>query len=272
MTERSIHDDSIGAHLRQLLAPLPGVTSTTSEDGKSEYADCETLELLGVPFEEIADEIASICTQAHLQVAEGQLSDAVEALRTMLDVATTAQRRYTALRITLEFGVAPSASIEEDRASSILLRALKTGEQASLLQCWVDASRACNSLLERVVQRLPHTSSSQLAVLDADLRTILAHQSADRPDHQCTPRPGIHVRARLSTRERAVLALIAKGQSNKRAAQTLRVTPETIKSHLKRAFVKLGARTRAEAVSRASEMGQLTGVLLPTAMRGQFSS
>jgi DNA-binding CsgD family transcriptional regulator len=67
---------------------------------------------------------------------------------------------------------------------------------------------------------------------------------------------------RLSARERAVLALIAKGQSNKRVAQTLKITPETVKSHLKRVFIKLGSKTRAEAVARATELGFLANVAL----------
>jgi DNA-binding CsgD family transcriptional regulator len=66
----------------------------------------------------------------------------------------------------------------------------------------------------------------------------------------------------LSARERAVLALIAKGQSNKRVAQTLKITPETVKSHLKRVFVKLGSKTRAEAVVRATQLGFLANVAL----------
>jgi DNA-binding CsgD family transcriptional regulator len=61
----------------------------------------------------------------------------------------------------------------------------------------------------------------------------------------------------LSARESTVLALIAKGQSNKRIAQTLGIAPETVKSHLKRAFLKLESKTRAEAVARASALGFL---------------
>lgn len=57
-----------------------------------------------------------------------------------------------------------------------------------------------------------------------------------------------------------VLALIAKGQSNKAVARTLNITSETVKSHLKRAFKKLASRTRAEAVARATEMGLLANI------------
>jgi DNA-binding CsgD family transcriptional regulator len=219
------------------------------------------------PF--VQDEIALLCTLAHVQVmmAEGQSPDAVAALRTMLDVTTPDQGRYMVFRLTLELAGALSACGEEDLGSRMLVRTLKIGERAGLLQCWIDASRACSSLLEHMAQRLPHVSSPQLVALEAYLRTILAHQSTSKSALQRTHRHAVSVSARLSARERAVLALISKGQSNKRAAQTLRVTPETIKSHLKRVFLKLGAKTRAEAVSRAADMGQLIGVLVPVAAK-----
>ena len=56
---------------------------------------------------------------------------------------------------------------------------------------------------------------------------------------------------RLTQREIDIVSLIAAGQSNKAIAIELGVAPETIKTHLKRIFLKLSAHTRAEAVVRA---------------------
>jgi LuxR family transcriptional regulator, maltose regulon positive regulatory protein len=60
---------------------------------------------------------------------------------------------------------------------------------------------------------------------------------------------------RLTQREIDIVSLIAAGQSNKAIALELGVAPETIKTHLKRIFLKLSARTRAEAVVRAQRTG-----------------
>jgi LuxR family transcriptional regulator, maltose regulon positive regulatory protein len=60
---------------------------------------------------------------------------------------------------------------------------------------------------------------------------------------------------RLTQREIAIVSLVAAGQSNKAIAIQLGVAPETIKTHLKRIFIKLSARTRAEAVVRAQRTG-----------------
>ena len=61
----------------------------------------------------------------------------------------------------------------------------------------------------------------------------------------------------LSGREAAVLALVAEGQSNKRVAQALGVSEETVKAHLKAVFVKLGVRDRTHAVTVAARRGIL---------------
>jgi LuxR family maltose regulon positive regulatory protein len=55
----------------------------------------------------------------------------------------------------------------------------------------------------------------------------------------------------LTARERDVLAMISQGLSNKRIARTLEISPETVKMHVKRIFLKLVVRTRTEAVFRA---------------------
>ena len=63
----------------------------------------------------------------------------------------------------------------------------------------------------------------------------------------------------LSPRERDILGLIAKGQSNKEVARALGVAPETIKSHLKNIFGKLSVERRAQAVARARSLGLIEG-------------
>jgi LuxR family maltose regulon positive regulatory protein len=62
----------------------------------------------------------------------------------------------------------------------------------------------------------------------------------------------------LSPRETGILKLIAQGLSNKEIARRLEIGPETVKSHLKSAYTKLGVERRAQAVSRAQTLGVVT--------------
>jgi ATP/maltotriose-dependent transcriptional regulator MalT len=59
----------------------------------------------------------------------------------------------------------------------------------------------------------------------------------------------------LTDRERRVLQLISDGHSNKEAALSLGIAPETVKSHLKNIFKKLCVDRRITAVSRALSLG-----------------
>ena len=51
--------------------------------------------------------------------------------------------------------------------------------------------------------------------------------------------------------------MISQGLSNKRTARTLEISPETVKTHVKRIFLKLAVNTRSEAVYRAGSLGLL---------------
>jgi DNA-binding NarL/FixJ family response regulator len=61
----------------------------------------------------------------------------------------------------------------------------------------------------------------------------------------------------LTPRQCMVLQLISRGHSNKRIAQALSIAPETVKSHVKKIFVKLGTQSRTVAVVRAIVLGSI---------------
>jgi DNA-binding NarL/FixJ family response regulator len=61
----------------------------------------------------------------------------------------------------------------------------------------------------------------------------------------------------LSEREREVLEAIAAGSTNREIAQSLYLSPHTVKEHTSALYRKLGARNRAEAVQRAQRLGLL---------------
>jgi DNA-binding NarL/FixJ family response regulator len=59
----------------------------------------------------------------------------------------------------------------------------------------------------------------------------------------------------ISPSELTVLKEIAAGRSNKEIATRLKVSPNTVKTHVARLFEKLGARRRTDAVNKARELG-----------------
>jgi LuxR family maltose regulon positive regulatory protein len=59
----------------------------------------------------------------------------------------------------------------------------------------------------------------------------------------------------LTEKEREVLALLSQGLTNADMASELFVSVNTVKTHLKRIFAKLGVETRTEAVQRGRRLG-----------------
>ncbi|TMS49205.1 LuxR C-terminal-related transcriptional regulator [Mycobacterium sp. DBP42] len=106
--------------------------------------------------------------------------------------------------------------------------------------------------------------TEQIREVHADLRRL----AADTPDlagplRELADRLAVALRgdppasAPLTSREVDVLAQVALGCTNAEAAQRLSLKPETVKSYLRSAAAKLGARNRHEAVSKARRLRQI---------------
>jgi DNA-binding CsgD family transcriptional regulator len=61
----------------------------------------------------------------------------------------------------------------------------------------------------------------------------------------------------LSRREREILGALAAGYSGAQIAERLFLSPETVRTHIRNAMVKLGAATRAQAVAMALQSGEI---------------
>jgi DNA-binding NarL/FixJ family response regulator len=81
-------------------------------------------------------------------------------------------------------------------------------------------------------------------------RRVIEHFGAAAPRR--TPHPELD---QLTEREREVVAWVATGRSNQEIADALVVSPDTVRTHVSRAMVKLHARDRAQLVVFAMESG-----------------
>ena len=61
--------------------------------------------------------------------------------------------------------------------------------------------------------------------------------------------------ARLSAREREIVELVALGDSGPEIAQKLHIAHDTVRTHVRNAMVRLGARSRAQLVAKAMAAG-----------------
>jgi DNA-binding NarL/FixJ family response regulator len=92
-----------------------------------------------------------------------------------------------------------------------------------------------------------------IAAGDSLLSPSVTRRVIDRMARQ--PTPDLTRLAELTPREREVLALVARGLSNREIAGELVVEESTIRSHVKRILMKLGLRDRIQIVIFAYESG-----------------
>jgi DNA-binding NarL/FixJ family response regulator len=97
-----------------------------------------------------------------------------------------------------------------------------------------------------------HTVASGDSLLSPSVtRTVI-----DRMAHQPMPSSGSTARLEeLTPREQEVLALVARGLSNKEIGAELVIEESTVKTHIKRILMKLRVRDRIHAVIFAYECG-----------------
>jgi DNA-binding CsgD family transcriptional regulator len=61
----------------------------------------------------------------------------------------------------------------------------------------------------------------------------------------------------LTGRELEIMLLVARGNTSRQIGQALFISPRTVEMHVQGSLLKLGCRTRAEAVRRLAELGTL---------------
>lgn len=81
-----------------------------------------------------------------------------------------------------------------------------------------------------------------------------SHSSGVRPWTNATPRRPPSLVEPLSSRELEVLSFLAAGCSNEDIAGSLLVSINTVKTHLKNVYGKLGVTSRTQAILRALEL------------------
>jgi DNA-binding NarL/FixJ family response regulator len=132
---------------------------------------------------------------------------------------------------------APTILLVDDPHADAALAALRAGA-AGVLARQSDA-RELLAALDAI--------AAGLVVLDASVRDALAPA--------VTGSSSVVLAEPLTERERQVLAMLAGGLSNRRIAERLAISENTVKAHVASILGKLGATTRTEAVTLGVRLG-----------------
>ncbi|HEX4246467.1 MAG TPA: response regulator transcription factor [Pseudonocardia sp.] len=105
---------------------------------------------------------------------------------------------------------------------------------------------------EQLIHAIRLVAAGEALLSPAATRRLIAHFLAGAAQ----PSPSTQAQLDgLTGRERQVMALVATGLSNGEIAEQLVVSPLTVKTHVNRAMMKLGARDRAQLVVIAFQSG-----------------
>jgi ATP/maltotriose-dependent transcriptional regulator MalT len=137
-----------------------------------------------------------------------------------------------------------------DEASAMLERLARKGH----LEARTQGAVVLYGLWE--ADRSQTAPAETVAGLEDESVGVLGNEAPanDRKDGRSSVPPLVEP---LTEREKEVFELLASGRTNREIAADLFVTVGTIKAHTSNIYAKLQARNRAEAISRARELGLL---------------
>jgi ATP/maltotriose-dependent transcriptional regulator MalT len=181
--------------------------------------------------------------------------DAVAGLWQLYHQSLEKRDLYVGCGVAVELAEMLVTMEEIEEADALFFHTVKAAAAAGLFQVFLEGGPGSGMLLRRAYARAAAPASTDRDILPF-VGSLLSRWDARRVDSS----PSQHKRRvsdTLTTRERDILVMISQGLTNKRIARILTISPETVKSHVKRIFSKLAVGTRTEAVFRAGSLGLL---------------
>lgn len=195
-------------------------------------------------------------TLARVLIAQDRHDDAARLLGRLLKAAEAGGRWGRVIEIlTLEALVLQSRG-DDPGAVGALQRALALAEPEGYVRTFANEGAPMGALLKRLFrsQKAKSQGAQRGASPEYVGKLLLAALGRDAvPPTGGRGRAGLIVEP-MSGREVEVLRLLASGISNQEIAAKLFVSLDTVKTHLKHIYGKLGVHNRAKAVAKAAEL------------------
>lgn len=209
------------------------------EDDLSYLRECEHITLARI-----------LLARSTAEGSEPVLRDASRLLERLLAAAEEGGRTGSAIEILVLQALADQARDDLAGAEARLERALSLGEQEGYVWVFVGEGPALGSLLRRVAKRRSGWGYVRRLLVDAGQGgPVPAVRS--RPASQGLVEP-------LSDRELDVLRLLGSDLDGPAIARELTVSLNTLRTHTKHIYAKLGVNSRRAAVRRAAALDLLS--------------
>jgi len=151
--------------------------------------------------------------------------------------------------------------IFKERWPAIRIVILTTFDDRELIQAGLQAGASGYVLKDITAGQLAttiHGVAQGQVLLHPDVASAVVAsfaQASGEPSVAAPAFAGASGPTQLTDREREILALLARGASNREISETLYIAGGTVKNHLSNILAKLGVRDRTQAALKARELG-----------------
>ena len=131
-----------------------------------------------------------------------------------------------------------------DEAMTVLQEGVSLAENTHLLRVFINEGDALTGMLKKLARGADYKSY---------VHTLLGHMGADAT--QDSTQAFERLPQLFSKKEKLVVSHIARGATNHEIAESLFISLNTLNSHVKKIYVKLGVNSRLQAAERLRQLG-----------------
>lgn len=202
-----------------------------------------------------ADELDNLLiARQRLNIAQGNYSAAVDDLLAAIGDAQAHQHPHREIKLYLLLAMAQDGRNRTRLAMLALDQALRLAKKEHHLDVFIEEGAPLAALLRRWAYR--RCGQSDQAINPEYVAHLLQQPGIVTGTFKTTENTG-NRRGALTARETQVLRLLVVGLRNRAIAKQMFLSECTVKSHLHKIYVKLGASSRIQALAIARECGWL---------------
>lgn len=181
---------------------------------------------------------------ARFFIASGQQDKALDLLARLWTGAEQGKRLLSMVEISILKALALQGNGAADEALAALQQAVNLAENTHLLRLFINEGSTISALLKKLARGADYKSP---------VHALLGHFGADAHPEAAQAAPTLS--QLFSKKELLVASHIVKGASNRDIADALFISPNTLNSHMKNIYAKLGVNSRLQAIERLRHLG-----------------